>query len=386
VQTQICSAEYAADSLEGLLADRSRASHAIYLLVIAGFLSGVAMLPLVHVDVSVRSSGIVRPVTEKHEVRARASGLVSAVLVRENDQVKAGDPIVELTAAAVEEQGRVLDARAAEYRRAIADLQQLLTSSTGANARPAFQTARYGQAFAQFRTDLTDAEQRLAQAQREAERTRVLGARQMTAPTEVEEKEFRLAQARAAVAQVRERYLTAWQGELAQARRDSSDLTATRSKLAADLDLFRVVAPVAGTIEQVRGLSAGSYVTAGEPVVVISPSDALLAEVYVSPRDIGLLRIGGPVRLQVDAFNYNDWGMLTGRVREISDDYVMVGDRPVFKVKCTLDRDDLRLANGFRGRVKKGMTVQARFVVARRTLFQMLHENINDWLNPVHSS
>jgi len=107
--------------------------------------------------------------------------------------------------------------------------------------------------------------------------------------------------------------------------------------------------------------------------------------VYVTPRDIGLLQPGNPARILVDAFNYNDWGFITGRVTEISDDFVMIEDRPVFRVGVALDRTELQLRNGFRGKLKKGMTLQARFMVTERTLFQLLRDDINDWLNPVQA-
>jgi hypothetical protein len=107
--------------------------------------------------------------------------------------------------------------------------------------------------------------------------------------------------------------------------------------------------------------------------------------VFVTPRDIGLIRPGGPVRIQVDAFNYNDWGFVTGRVREISQDFVVEGQQPVFRVRVALDATELRLKNGFRGELRKGMTLRARFVVAERSLFQLLRDDLNDWLNPTQA-
>jgi membrane fusion protein, peptide pheromone/bacteriocin exporter len=244
-------------------------------------------------------------------------------------------------------------------------VQAVLVKMAPAGAEPvSFQTARYRQEWAQFRNDQREAEQRQEQAGREAERTRALGSRKMATQSEVEEKEFQLSQARAAASLLRDKYLTAWQAELVQTRRELTDLLAQRGKLTEELSLYQISSPVTGTVEQMQGVSSGSFVTAGEPIAVISPSSELQAEVYVTPRDIGLIRPSTPVRMQVDAFNYNDWGMATGQVREISDDFVMVDQRPVFKVKCSLDQDYLALKSGFRGRLKKGMTLRARFVVA----------------------
>jgi multidrug resistance efflux pump len=382
MQTQLYPAEYAEDSLERLLAERSRRSHVVYLAVIATLLDALAMLPFARVDVSIQSTGIIRPVTEKHEVKARASGVVEQALVRENDQVRAGQPMLVLRSAAIDEQRRMLAAQAGEHQRSIADLETLAKAAKADVASTPFQTPRYAQAWAQFRNDVGDAEQRRQRASREAERTRKLGAGNVAAPMDVEDKEFQLAQARAALALVRDKYLSQWQGELAQARTELTDLLAQQGNVDEEMNLYTVTAPVTGTVDEMPGVSPGSFVTAGEAIAVISPSSELQAEVYVTPRDIGTLRPGTTVRMQVDAFNYTDWGMVTGRVREISDDYVTVNQQPVFKVKCSLDQDHLSLASGFRGRLKKGMTLRARFFVARRTLLQLLYENVDDWLNP----
>ena len=74
--------------------------------------------------------------------------------------------------------------------------------------------------------------------------------------------------------------------------------------------------------------------------------------------------------------------MITGRVLEVSDDFVDSGNQPMFRVRCALDRSHLVLSNGFVGRVKKGMTLRARFVVARRSLLQLLRDDVSDWLDP----
>ena len=114
----------------------------------------------------------------------------------------------------------------------------------------------------------------------------------------------------------------------------------------------------------------------------ISPDSGLIAEAYVSTKDIGLLRTGANVKMQVDAFDYNMWGTLKGKVASISGDVFTDKGMPYFRVLCSLNTTALRLRNGTEGQLKKGMTVQARFIVTRRSLFQLLYDDTNDWLNP----
>jgi hypothetical protein len=88
------------------------------------------------------------------------------------------------------------------------------------------------------------------------------------------------------------------------------------------------------------------------------------------------------VNFQLDAFNYNQWGSARGKVIEISEDIVNIDKSPVFKVRCKLLTDYLELKNGYKGRLKKGMTLTSRFKLIRRSLFDLLYDKTDNWLNP----
>jgi HlyD family secretion protein len=54
----------------------------------------------------------------------------------------------------------------------------------------------------------------------------------------------------------------------------------------------------------------------------------------------------------------------------------------MFKLLCSLDQNFLQLKNGFKGQLKKGIVVNARFEIIERSLFDLLYDKIDDWLNP----
>ena len=84
----------------------------------------------------------------------------------------------------------------------------------------------------------------------------------------------------------------------------------------------------------------------------------------------------------MDAFNYNQWGLAQGAVTEISKDIISMDEQPVFRVRCSLDTPFLALKNGYRGNLKKGMTLTGRFYLTDRSLWQLLFDRIDDWMNP----
>ena len=386
MQRQLYPFEQVEDSLERHLGENSRRSQAIYLTVVAVIIVALALLPVVRVGVSVQSRGIVRPVTEKHEVRAQASGFAEVLGIEEGARVEKGQELVTLRAGELGERLALLDVQIDQARRTIHDLELLSRAREADDLSPAqFQTPRYRQEFTQFGDELGEAAIRTEQARRDAERARALATRSLIPLAEAEDSEFQLSQLLSEQSVRRERYRSGWQSALTTARMELTQMLSDRGVMEEEMALYRVTSPVTGTVEQIASISPGSFVQAGESLAVISPLSDLVAEVYVTPRDIGLLQPGNPVRILVDAFNYNDWGFVTGRVSEISDDFVLIEDKPVFRVGVALDRPELQLKNGFRGRLKKGMTLQARFMVTERTLFQLLRDDINDWLNPVQA-
>ena len=145
---------------------------------------------------------------------------------------------------------------------------------------------------------------------------------------------------------------------------------------------YRVTAPVTGTIQQFSGMQAGNFVSPGQQIAQIITQDSLLVEVYVSPADIGMLSVGMPVRFQIDAFNYNQWGLAEGAITNIAKDVSMLEGQPQFLVQCQLSQNSLQLKNGYEGQLKKGMTLTARFQLSRRSLYQLLYDKVDDWVNP----
>jgi len=384
MQTELYPWERVEDSLESHLNRHSRRSQALYLAVVAVVGVALALLPVIRVGVSVRSAGIVRPVTEKHEITARVAGFAEALAVQEHQRVEKGELLLTLRDAQLDEEARLLSSRIEQARRSIHDLE-LLTRDPLPRALPpeSFRTPKYRQEFVQLANELDQIDLKEEMAARELERARALAQRQLVPQKEAEDREFQLSQVRAERELAVQRGKSAWAAALTAARMELRELAAKQGQAEEERALYRVRAPVTGTLEELASISPGSYVQGGERIAVISPLSDLVAEVYVTPRDIGLLRPGNPVRLQVDAFNYNDWGFVTGRVSEIADDFVLIDQSPVFRVEVALDRTHLQLKNGFRGELKKGMTLQARFMVTERTLWQLLRDDINDWLNPV---
>src|SRR5690606_16790277 len=161
-----------------------------------------------------------------------------------------------------------------------------------------------------------------------------------------------------------------------------SNLESELSQLLEQQQLYELKAPMDGIAIGFRGLQEGLFIAQGQVIGEISPESRLLAEVYLSPRDVGFVSQGQQTKILVDAFPHTEWGTLTGKVKEISRDFIQLGDQIAFRVTIELDQLGLRSRKGVKVDVKRGMTVSSRFVIRERTLFSILFSKMSDAFDP----
>ena len=148
--------------------------------------------------------------------------------------------------------------------------------------------------------------------------------------------------------------------------------------------LYEIRSPASGNLEQFSGIYKGNYISIGQRIAIISPDGKLCLDVYVALRDIAFIKKGQSVNVQIDALNYNEWGVLHGKVTDISSDMTDDGNgNYYYMVKCSLDNNFLSLRDtGRRAFIKKGMSATAHFIVTRQSLLSLLYKNIDEWANP----
>lgn len=376
-------ASAAADSIEALAADRYARAPVIYLLILVVVVIGCAALPLVHVPVAVRASGMIRPSMEKHEIRAAISGFVADARMQEGMTVAAGEPLLRISVPAESTRGSNLLERRRELASAIADLERIASIAGSAEAgswvpdspdlRAELRSERSATAERRDRID------RIRTELSRAERLMALG---LIAATEVEGLRFDLRAAEAASARIEAESHARWTRELAEHRARLRDVDRELAVLRAGARFSRVKAPVAGSLESVVPVAAGSFVAAGERLATVSPDAEMRVEAYVPSRNVALVRPGDHARLSVDGYDPGEWGLLPGRVLSVADDHLLVGDRAVFRTLIALDQDHLRLPDGRVGPLRKGMTVEARIVVARPSVYSLLRQSFTEWIRP----
>lgn len=117
------------------------------------------------------------------------------------------------------------------------------------------------------------------------------------------------------------RYRSDANDELAK---QESELAQIRENVVARHDMVSrtsVVAPVKGTVKNIRMTTIGGVITQGADILEIVPlEDNLLVEAKVNPADVAFLRPGLKTTIKLTAYDYGIYGGLEGKLEYISPD------------------------------------------------------------------
>ena len=373
--------EWIENSIETYIYQHTTKSQVIYWVVLAAITATIIALPFVYVDISVQGGGVVRPVTEKTEIKAAITEYVDSVFVREGQQVRKGDVLLRFRTNNSDYKINYQTNRIKDYEDHLADLAYLAEGQTPS----VFRSPVRQQEYSYFIRRKKELETTLAQAEKEYLRNKTLFEKKVISEEEYDKYYFQYKSQQNELASLQESQLSPWQTDRNTHRNQHNEMNTSLRQEEKEKDLYIVRSPVDGTIDQFSGIYRGSNIQAGQSLSVVSPDSTLCIEVYVTPRNIGFLYPGMPVNMQVESFNYNEWGTIPGKVKDISSDFLTDSEgNSFYKVKCSMERDYLTLRrNGKKGVLKKGMTVSAHFMITERSLFDLLYQKIDDWANPV---
>jgi len=171
----------------------------------------------------------------------------------------------------------------------------------------------------------------------------------------------------------------------AQAQAQVAGAEANRAALAqqaAQAELARgyaLTSPVDGVVTALTA-RIGQPATGEQPLMLVVPASAnTRVELAVPTAAAGFIARGQEVRVAIDAFPYQRFGAVTARVSEVSGAAVARqgpnGPVPVYLVTAKLDQPWVR-AFGRKQMLLPGMTLSARIVTEKRSLFEWLFEPV----------
>ncbi|MEE9378944.1 MAG: HlyD family efflux transporter periplasmic adaptor subunit [Candidatus Lokiarchaeia archaeon] len=355
-------------------------SKIIYGILLICIVCVCAVLPFVFLDIYSSGQGIIKAKKEKNQLSSLYSGKIKEIFITENKTIQKGDTLVIIDNTVVKDKLNLLSNQLTETKLFVHDLNHLSHSKN--IAQDSLESFSYQKRYIQHAQKTRELRTRYTKIKRDFKRQEKLFKKNIIAKVEYQNSLYNLNIALSELNHFKKQQRNQWQSELTQRNNKLKELESTLLQYKEEQNNYIIRAPISGTIQNLIGIEVGNFIIAGSPLGEISPDTELIAECYIKPADIGLLKLETNVKLQVDAFNYNQWGMITGKIISISNDISFVNNTPMFKVICSLEQSQLRLKNGFQGTLKKGMTLNARFFIANRSAFDLLYDKVDDWFNP----
>jgi multidrug resistance efflux pump len=376
-------------TLENYLTRIASGSKVIYWIIIGIVILGIAILPFVYVDVSVQARGYFQSDIEKQTIYAPFQGKIIYTSIEDGKKINKGDTLFIIDSETLKAQQEALLRQIEENDSSSFDLGMLTVIETGSKeiTKEKFRTSRYSAEYNNFIKQLGIQFQKYRKALTAHERNGLLYKQKIIPDIDFENSLFTLTVEEESLNQILLYQKTLWQSDLSQRKNEAIKLKAGLRQFEEELNNRIVLSPIEGEIIQNLDVQPGSMVTLNQKMAEISPVGELVATCFVRPGDIGLINEKQKVRIQVDAFNYNEWGMLEGSIIDISDDMIVEnGSTAFFRIKCRPDKTFLSLKNGHTASVKKGMSLNARIVVIRRSLFNLLFDKADKWFNPYNNN
>jgi len=136
-------------------------------------------------------------------------------------------------------------------------------------------------------------------------------------------------------------------------------------------------APIDGVVSSLNIRNIGEVVQPGQTIAEMAPQTAPLILLTKLPnQEAGFVKIGMPVQTKLDAYPYQDYGIVTGKVTSVSPD-AKPDERlgPVYRVEVELDRNYVN-ANHQTIPFKAGQTASADIIIRRRHIIDILLDPI----------
>lgn len=344
-------------------------------------------------------AGAIAPDKGVSAVMPTRNGIITAIQVKDGQPVELG---AELAVVRTEEESMSETSPAAQIEAAIRRQDTSLTAqmtaaSSAANAQLqqlAVQRRGLQAEQKQLETQVVIQQSLVASAQKDYDRARTVAERGFISVRDLQAREETLFARQQGLSQLTQALVAkasalheAERGVgqiVAQAQVQQENLAAARAEIsqqavrAANARSYVLRAPVAG---RVTALTArmGQSANPQTPIMTIVPAASVLqAELAVPSAAIGFVKPGQVVRLAIDAFPFQRFGTISGRVKTVASSAVNVPSRDgrtlaVYPVIIGLDQSSL-MAFGRRQPLVPGMSLTARIVTEKQSLLTWLFE------------
>lgn len=422
-------AEFLPDT-EGIVASRHSPIAGYLILAIAATVTTMLLWAgLTEVEQVVRAAGQVEPAGKVKVVNHPAGGRIADILVREGEDVLAGQPLLAFDSEIAQAE---LDDLTARWQSKAAEVDRLRAEVRGEEPMFTDELAVERPDLLIQQSDLLEARNRSREKQRQilsqavmrhahevdsllAELSRLENSENMLdhqvgavrklserglypklqliaaerqlgdVAGDIRKTEARLASARAAYGETkseRDGFELEWRSlllaELAEMEAERDKLAEAKRRQETMLRNLVVRAPADGIIQELVVAGTGQSVGSNQPLMKLVPTaSGLIIRADVENEDIGYLSKGQAAEVKVRAFDFLRYGVLKGEVDQIAADATLNPDDGALRYGIVVETEQAELSDGQSWHsVLPGMKVDVDFLVRKRTILSYLTDRI----------
>ncbi len=329
------------DFMPSMLEIIERPAHIAGTVIILGIFSlliaAVIWACLSKTDIVVTSNGTIQPVGNISSLNSYASGTVKKINVEEGAFVTMGQVLIELDTQSLDidvdtlnNQKKVLEAQKSFYMmiRNQEDISAVDISKYAGNVQPYLLTIIDNDKAYHNNLSTLESEKENAALNRDIANIKLeeYSRNDEVSQAEYDAQKLVVKQTENAFIQAETNVLKAQTTYSEQVNSNISEINGKLSQIEADLNKYnlsisnqKIVAPVNGYINSIAVNNIGETVTAAQQVVTIVPADSDVEMVcYIKNMDIADIKTGMDAEIKLEAYPYNKYGTVKGKVKYIS--------------------------------------------------------------------
>ena len=323
----------------------------------------LAWLAIAKTDEIVSVTGKLEPLGSVQEIQMPTGGIASKILVKDGDEVNAGDVVMRLDGEAKEQrlhslqEGKKLKIQQLELKQL--ELKQYLLLNDVETKT--------------LSNNLDLQREILSRYKMLNEQGAASELQYLQQLNQVEETSGTLNQVR--VDRIRQQAVQNQQ--IQQLKAELQELQAQITEASVNIRYQALRSPVDGIVFDLKPRGEGYVAQSTETVMKVVPYDTLEARIEIPSSEIGFVKVGMPADLSIDSFPASDFGVLKGKVKSIGSDALppsQVDNRPEYRYPAMikLDSQQLKLKDGQELPLQVGMSLTSNIKLRKVSYLQLL--------------
>ncbi|MCH7269969.1 MULTISPECIES: HlyD family type I secretion periplasmic adaptor subunit [Burkholderia] len=379
--------EYMSDMRAALLTQSSPGSKLMLYVVAALLVAFLAWARFARVEEITQGEATVISRSREQVIQSLEGGILEEMNVREGDIVRKGQMLLKIDPTRAQTSYREAYSKAVGLKATLARLRAEAFSQPlvfppevrGETEVVQMETKAYNSRRHALDESIAALERSYALQQKEIELAEPLAAKGLMSDVELLRMKRTANELKSQMVERRNRYQADANSELTKLE---LELAQTNESLVGRRDVLSrtsVVAPVYGTVKNVRVNTIGGVIQPGEHILEIVPlEDQLLVEGKIKPSDVAFLRPGQPAMVKITAYDFGIYGGLKGKVSYISPDTLKDDakaaagkDATFYRVQVLTDRAYLE-AGGKQLPIMPGMIARVEIRTGEKTILDFL--------------